>query len=761
MTADDDTRRPRLARLLGVPALGLATIGLFVTVVLSFLAINERSVIVAQSIREDTLWASYQLDREVVRLQSEIEAVRARPTPEAIEALGTRFDILFSRAGMLTQGHYREKFGGPGSLTDQVREVRDVIVAMAPDFDAIARDRVLPDAAAEELQAELTRLRNRTEALLFATNTRKADLLVAERDRTQRSYLTLGVAMAALTLVLAAVIGLLWKQLRDITRSKRSLHRLSERYAEAARLADAGNKAKSAFLAAMSHEIRTPLNGIVGMVELLDDDSLKPEQVRRIAAIRDCSETLLSLIDDILDYSKLETGSIDLETAPFPLEDTLRSAVRIVADRARAKGLELTVACDPVTVTGDGARIRQVVLNLVANAVKFTPSGSVALVARVIDAPDGAPLLRVAVRDTGIGIAPDAMSRLFRQFTQADATITRRFGGSGLGLAICQKLAHAMGGDIVAESEPGRGSVFTLTVPVGDVAPQAQVAPRTQADDGGKADTAAPSGGRAPAGTSPRVLVVEDNPTNRQVATALLERIGLEADCAADGAEAVAMVRERTYDLVLMDMQMPTMDGLEATRTIRALGLSDVAIVALTANAFVSDREQCLAAGMNDFLAKPINRAKLEAALTAWVPAFREGSARQGHAAVPESPEAAVVDTDQIASMREELGDDTMDAVLTSFWTDVATLVQSLDAALAQADMPALDRGLHSLKGAARTVGFVGIAEAAERARDGIRDGRVPDLGPVQAAIMRARTVDPLPRPARGGAATYWRGNAA
>ena len=767
MSAEGEARRLRLTRLLGVPALVLATVGLFATVVLSFLAINERNVIVAQSIREDTLWASYQLDREVVRLQAEVEAVRARPSPDAIDALCTRFDILFSRIGMLTQGHYREKFGGEGALTDQVSQVRDVIVGMAPTFDELARERILLAATADRLVADIGRLRSQTESLLLATNTRKAELMIAERERTQRSYLTLGVAMAALTLVMAAVIGLMWKQLRDITRSKRSLHLLSERYAEAARLADAGNKAKSAFLAAMSHEIRTPLNGIVGMVELLDDDSLKPEQLRRIEAIRDCSEALLSLIDDILDYSKLETGSIDLEAAPFDLDEALRSAVRIVADRARAKNLDLTVACDPVIVTGDRARIRQVALNLIANAVKFTPSGSVAVTARVTSPAPATHHLAIEVRDTGIGIAPDAISRLFRQFTQADASITRRFGGSGLGLAICQKLASAMGGDISVASEPARGSVFTFTVPVSAVAD----AGRPGSENGAAADalaTAAPLRmAAAPASDivrrEARVLVVEDNPTNRQVATALLERIGIAVDCAGDGAEAVEMVRARRYDLVLMDMQMPTMDGLEATRAIRALGLSEVAIVALTANAFVSDREQCLAAGMNDFLVKPVNRAKLESAIATWAPAFRRTAPAPAAAIEAGSGEEAgsamVFDAAQIAAMREELGDDMMVEVLGSFWADVASLSASLEHALAGSDTTGLDRDLHSLKGTARTVGFAGIANAAEEARADLRAGRPPDLGPLQAAIMRARAADPL-RPA-GGSTAYWRGNAA
>ncbi len=736
-----DERRSRLTRLLGLPALALATVTLFVTVVFSFLAINERNVIVAQSVREDALWASYQLDREAVRLMAEVNAARLSPGPETIDAIVTRYDILYSRVAMLAQGHYAEKFGSAASLTSQVAEIRRSIAEMAPVIDDMQSANALSGTASADLAERLVRLRERTEGLLIATNTRKAELQIAERERTQQSYMTLGAAMGALTLTLAGVIALMWKQLRDITRSKRNLHQLSERYAEAARLADAGNRAKSSFLAAMSHEIRTPLNGIVGMVELLDDDSLKPEQVRRIEAIRECSEALLSLIDDILDYSKLESGSIDLEAVPFDLAETLQAAVRIVAERARAKGIDLSMECDPVTVTGDRARIRQIAINLLANAVKFTPTGAVRLTARATTAQDGAHRLTVAVADTGIGIAPDALSRLFQQFTQADASIARRFGGSGLGLAICQRIARALGGDIAVTSELGRGSVFTLSVPVAHVAATATRAAAPALPP------AAGAGAREPTRLSPtagvRVLVVEDNPTNRQVATALLERLGVRVDCAIDGAEAVTMVQNQRYDLVLMDMQMPLMDGLEATRTIRALGIDTLPIVALTANAFVSDREKCLEAGMNDFLAKPVNRAKLETALGRWASPLAAAPVAPAAAAARDTSADVLFDPAQIEAMRQDLGDDMMIAVVQSFWTDVADIGVSLVEAVARQDHARLDRDLHSLKGTAQTVGFIGISRAAAAARAAMASGEPVDLGPLQAAIMRTRAAQP------------------
>jgi signal transduction histidine kinase/response regulator of citrate/malate metabolism len=738
-----DDKRTKLARLLGLPALALAMASLFVTVVLSFLAINERSAIVARSIREDALWASYQLDREAVRLMSELNTARLSATAAANGSLTTRFDILYSRIGMLTQGHYAEKFGATGALAEQVDTVRQAIMEMAPIFDEVARSEELPEKVAADLSARIIALRERTESLLTATNTRKADLQIAERERTQRSYMTLGAAMAALTLVMAAVIGLMWRQLREITRSQRDLRQLSQRYAEAARHAEAGNRAKSSFLAAMSHEIRTPLNGIVGMVELLDDHSLTPGQLRRVDTIRECSEALLTLIDDILDYSKLESGSIDLETAPFDLDETIRSALRIVSERAREKGLDLTLDCDPVVVTGDRARIRQIAINLLANAVKFTPTGAVRVTARALRDAGGSCRLTISVADTGIGIAPDALSRLFQQFTQADASITRRFGGSGLGLAICQRIARAMGGEIAVESTPGSGSVFTLSIPVAHVAASVPLAPATALPGSGQTEPAGQPD--LSPGRGSRILVVEDNATNRQVATALLERLGATVDCAVDGADAVSMVQNRPYDLVFMDMQMPNMDGIEATRTIRALGIGSLPIVALTANAFVSDREKCLSAGMNDFIAKPINRAKFETAMSVWLTASEaerppagdeDGAARDGSI-------DPLFDHAQTAAMVEDLGEEMMAAVVCSFWSDVADIGASLDEAVARLDMPRLDRDLHSLKGTAQTVGYVAIARAAAAARSALASGHGVDLGPLQAAIMRTRAARP------------------
>jgi len=499
--------------------------------------------------------------------------------------------------------------------------------------------------------------------------------------------------------------------LRDTTQKNEAEAKLKTAKDEA----EAANRAKSDFLATMSHEIRTPLNGVLGLLGLMSETALDAAQTEYVTRAQSSAETLLTLISDILDLSKIEAGKLELEDVAFDPVDLVHEALTLVQISAARKGVALVVEADTPTprVVGDQAHVRQVLVNLVANAVKFTDDGTVT----VHVAFDGG-MLRYAVNDTGIGVALGELDTLFEPFTQADPSLQRRHGGTGLGLAICRELVAQMSGELGVDSEPGAGSRFWFHIPVSC---------DTRADDVAPIE----SEPLEPVTLGGRILLAEDSQTNALVASTVLRSHGARVDIVANGLEAVEAAQAHAYDLILMDVSMPEMDGFAATRRIRDLGgwAARVPIVAMTAHALRGDRQKCLRAGMTGYLTKPIRRVQLVRSAQDWL------SARTPQPI--SAPETPALDDAHIA--REWADDlDQFECVAGMFLHEMADLRTRMHAYVSASQNVDAARMAHTLKSAAANVGAFTLSAAARDVEAAVERDADHNLDPLLAVLDAA-----------------------
>lgn len=654
----------------------------------------------------------YQVEIEYLRLR---EQLRKEVQAPGSAALQLRYDIFVSRVALMHSDR-AQRLLAYGDDAEAVMQTLDRFVQRADLYLGSEPRGPLSEQAAGALLSALESLDGPIHQLMIEVANRVAGR-VTERQAQVRHHNRIGLALTAF--LLAAVLmfaGIALRQMRSLEERRRRQALLADQLRDARIEAEAANEAKSEFLADMSHELRTPLHGLLGMLSLVKDSPRDPRAPEWLSAADDSAQHLQRLIDDIIDLSKLEAGTLTLVTAPVDLPTLMREVLALLQPLAAAKGLALQLDIDatlPPRVQLDATRVRQVLYNLLANSIKFSDAGNIVLRCRRRAEHDGPALLVFDVCDNGIGMDGEMVLRLFMRFSRADDPRARRQDGSGLGLAISRKLARLMGGDLLAHSRPGAGSVFSFSCPL-----------QPARDD---AEAKAPA--LAPASRALQVLVAEDHPVNQLYMSALLARLGHHATVVDNGLEALQTLQARAagaavpaFDLVLMDVHMPVMDGVEATVALRALPppVGQVCVVALTADVYGETRGRCLAAGMDEVTSKPMSSVALRALLDR---RFGNPAAAPGTPALPalDTPGdrsgqlPGLLDPVTLLNVRDLMGPAGVPPLYGGFFTQAEDAARRMRDALRDADTEALRRCAHTVKGAALNLGLPALAQAAAR----------------------------------------------
>jgi two-component system, sensor histidine kinase len=729
---DDSAPAPQRRRWMGVSWPGLLG-SLLAVALLAVVLLQARQYSILKTVLQNghdfgalTLFES---ETDYLRLLERWRAGAEGREGSQTQALKEQYELWVDRVGLLHGERAR-------TLFDNHPDYRSALAQM--DAFIGAADRALGQQPVAQPNADfllsllpaLQALDEPVHAMALGASHRLA-LQLEKRAGMARSQNQLGLGLTAFLSVLTlGFSAMALRQLGKFRQRRMALEAATQKLHRARAEAEASNDAKSSFLANMSHEIRTPFHGLMGMLSLLRETGLSPRQIDYLRTATESADNLLAILNDILDMSQLESGRMSLSLAPVELRGLLRDVEALMRPQALGKSLALHIDADPGVperVMLDSTRVKQILFNLLSNAIKFSDRGAVVLDLRWHDsgkkkpvlAPgsSGLPELEFVVTDTGPGIHSATLDKLFNRFTQGDRSPSRRHGGTGLGLEISRHLARLMNGDISVRSAVGKGSCFALRIPVQTLsAADIQLLPR------------------APARTMPtralQVLVAEDHPVNRQYMAALLEGLGHEPHFAANGEEAVRAASSRPFDLVLMDLHMPVLDGLGATRAIRCMpdaSISTLPIVALTADALDETRERCLVAGMNDFLTKPVSPQKLATSLRRLFGSATCAEALPQSAAVsstaPSEPAAssphALVDEAAVAMSLQAMSLEKMGEMMEVFLAQGPETVQRLRAAVRDAQPLELRVNAHAAKGAALNLGLSGLAATAEALQQG------------------------------------------